>query len=224
METNLVWRNLELFQGLKEGEIQEILDYPGWIVRTYGPGSSVHDAGESLDSLIILTKGQVEGSIITETGRSLNLTRRTAPYLIGPAMVFGDNREYLKIKATCQAELMKLSKDRLKLLFSSHPLLLENFLRICANRFHYLSSRVELLGFHSIRKKISHYLLDQYELHGVSFPMERSMTSLAEHMGAERPSLSTVFHKMKREGIFRMEGKMIYIDELKRLKEELERD
>lgn len=218
------WKDLSLFRGLSSVEKETILASPGWLVRSYDPGVSIHDSGLPMDSLIILTSGKVEGDITTEAGRRLNLTRRDAPALIGPAMVFGDGKSLLRVRAVERTELMKLSRIHLRALFMDYPLLLDNFLRICSNRFHYLSSRLELLSFHSIRKKVAHYVLEKYEKEGSPFVRRRTITSLAEFMGVERPSLSSVFHGMKREGLFRDEGKKIFVDNPKKLQEELERD
>ena len=77
------------------------------------------------------------------------------------------------------------------------------------------------MSFHSIRKKLALFLLEHSEKEGNPFQLKLSITALAEYIGVERPSLSTVYNKMKEEGFFQQNGKTLLLTDRKRLLKEL---
>ncbi len=224
MDRNKQLENMELFKNIRKSDIHSILSHHGWHSKTYDEGESIHYPHEKLESLIILVSGGVEGIVITESGRRLTLNRRKGPELLGLAMIFSDKKTLMNIKAFEKSQVLKLNRNNFMELMKRYPLLLDNFLRICANRFNYLSSRLEILSLHTIKKKIAHYLLELHSIHGCSFRLDRTISALAAYMGVERPSLSTAFHDMKKKGYFVYSNGMVNISDISKLETELESD
>ncbi len=216
--------NMELFKNIRKSDIHTILSHHGWHSKIYNGGESIHYPHENLESLMILISGGVEGIVITESGRRLTLNRRKSPELLGPAMIFSDRKTLMNIKAFERSQILKLSRKNFMELMKRYPLLLDNFLRICANRFNYLSSRLEILSLHTIKKKIAHYLLELYSIQGGTFRLDMTMSALAAYMGVERPSLSAAFHDMKKKGYFVYSNGMVNIADISKLETELESD
>ena len=68
-----------------------------------------------------------------------------------------------------------------------------------ANRMQYFSERLKIFAQKGIKAKIVYYILSR-EQNG-EFDLGRSVASLAEYFGVERPSLSRALSEMVRDGI-----------------------
>ena len=100
-----------------------------------------------------------------------------------------------------------------------HKLLIQNMLSLISKKALGLNRKVEYLVIKSIRRKISVYLLEQYNKTGrFTFIVPLKRNELAEFLNVSRPSLSREIIKMKEEGIidfYRSTFKIIDIEGLK---------
>jgi CRP-like cAMP-binding protein len=213
---------LDLFNNMDFTEIEDILSHPSLIKRTIPGGTQIISTGDHIDSLMILIKGQMEGSFMAGDGRLLRLQRHNTPSLIAPACIFGETPISLNIRAMEESIILKINKEPFSHMLMTNKVLLNNFLKICSNRFILMSRKLNLLSFQSIRKKVALFLLDQMEIRGNPFILNMTLTDLAEYMGVERPSLSTVFNRMIKDDLFQKSGKEIFIRNRERVKQELD--
>ena len=68
-----------------------------------------------------------------------------------------------------------------------------------ANRMQYISERLKIFAQKGIKAKLVYHILSRE--HDGEFDLGRSVASLAEYFGVERPSLSRAISEMARDGI-----------------------
>jgi len=93
---------------------------------------------------------------------------------------------------------------------------LVNFLNFMSNRAKFLSDRIWLLSFKTLREKISQYLLEQAKGKDV-FELTESQQNLAEYFGVARPSFARALGEMQEEGLIKVERRRIEIINRQRL-------
>lgn len=98
------------------------------------------------------------------------------------------------------------------------PGFLRGFMAFTANRVQFLSERLKVFSHKGIKAKVAYYILE-HDKNG-SFELGRSIASLAEYFGVERPSLSRAISEMTRDGIIEYKGgkgKILKYEELKEM-------
>ena len=201
-----------LFQGLPEEQIREMGADARWREEEVARGTFLLRPGEKINRLLLLIRGTVEGTLLSAEGQLLRVdSYRVAPIVIAPPLLFASAPAFHSIRAREDISLLSMGKDPFLDLLREYPLLLRNFLEISADRFLFLFRKITYLNGPTIRKKLSLYLLDQMREQGRDITLPLNMTALSEYLGVERPSLSTVFHQMKREGLFDWEGKVLTV-------------
>ena len=100
------------------------------------------------------------------------------------------------------------------------PGFLRGFLAFIANRVEFLSERLKVFSQKGIKAKIAYYIL-KHDKNGV-FELGRSIASLAEYFGVERPSLSRAISEMVKDGLIEFESGKGKISDYNRIKELLE--
>ena len=82
-----------------------------------------------------------------------------------------------------------------------HQKLIENMLKLVANKNLYLQNRMEIISMKSIRMKFLRYLETFVQKQGKEIIIPFNREELADHLCVERSALSHELMKMKREGL-----------------------
>jgi len=116
---------------------------------------------------------------------------------------------------------MLLYKDELLRLFQYDVRVMKNFLDMISNRTQFLSSKIKMLGFQTIKGKLAHFLLQMHKSQGSKqIHLSKTQNELAEMFGVARPSLSRALRELHADGIINAKGKkveLLKVDELKNL-------
>ncbi|MDH6303699.1 CRP-like cAMP-binding protein [Parabacteroides sp. PF5-5] len=189
-------------------------------VRTYKRGECIAVQGTRISYLYMLTKGKVKTEIISNSGLTLSVEEISAPYPLAAAFVFAeDNRFPVEVTALEDCEVILFSKDSVEKQMAKCPGFLRGFMAFTANRVQFLSERLKIFSQKGIKAKIAYYIL-QKDKKG-SFELGRSIASLAEYFGVERPSLSRAISEMVKEGVIEFEGGKGKILNYKKIEEKL---
>ncbi len=202
-----------LFKNLSPFTIGKIIKEVHHQVKKYSKGDLIASIGDEYNSLIIIVKGSVVGEIIDFEGKVLRIEELKAPDTVASLFIFGDNH-YLPVNITALSETQTLIIHRqdLLMLFRSHETVLHNYLNIMANRAQHLSKQIKLHGFHTIKGKVAHYLLEQLKKHNKSeFIIPNTQSQLAEMFGVARPSIARTMKEMTSKNIIQQKGKYIKI-------------
>ncbi|MDH8701588.1 CRP-like cAMP-binding protein [Dysgonomonadaceae bacterium PH5-43] len=200
-------------------EIEEISCEIDHNVKYYKRGDIIASQGDRISHLYILTKGQVKTEIVSKSGLTVSVEEIKAPYPLAAAFIFADNNRFpVEVTAMEDSEVILISKSVIEKQMALCPGFLRGFMAFTANRVQFLSERLKIFSQKSIKAKIAYYIL-QHDKNG-TFELGRSIASLSEYFGVERPSLSRAISEMARDGIIEFKagkGKILKYNDLKEL-------
>ena len=210
--TDVLGKNY-LFHNLSHNEIGKIIRDIHHQVRTYRKGDLIASSGDIYDSLLIIVKGAVVGELIDFEGRILRIEELKAPDTIASAFIFGESNILpVNITALEDTRLLVISRSELLILMKKNEQVLHNYLNIMANRTQQLSKKIRLLGLHSIKGKIAHYLLELEKRAGSrKLSLPNSQLEIADMFGVTRPSIGRVFRELDNQGYIHAKGKRVEI-------------
>lgn len=213
LQSNYLFRNLSL------SEIGEIIRKIRHQVREFEKGDVAAHSGDEYNNLMIIVKGSVVGEMMDFEGKILRIEHLKAPDTIASSFIFGDNNTLpVNVVAMEPTRVLLISRADLLTLFSSNSVILRNYLDIMANRAQHLSKQIKLLGLHTIKGKLAHYLLEQLKRQQKEqFTLPHTQNELAEMFGVIRPSVARTIRELNDEGIIAAKGKSITILDRKQL-------
>ena len=188
------------FKDKSDQEIEKIRCNISHIVKEYKKGEHIAFQGDKVQSLLMLIKGKVKTEMVSNSGLALAMDEISAPYPLAASFLFADdNRFPVDVIALQDCEVLFISKETIEKQIAKCPGFLRGFMSFNANRMQYISERLKLFAQKGIKAKLVYYIL----LHEESgkFDLERSVSSLAEYFGVERPSLSRAISEMVKDGI-----------------------
>lgn len=189
---------IPLFAGLKDSELEELLSAPHRR-RVYQPGKTIMSAGDAVQSLVVLTAGQVETRMVGDE-REVVMDRLVAPCLLAPAFLFASVGTLpVDVMAIEECTVWTLNREGFVRFMAAHPEVMRRFLRMISDRSRFLSEKVRTFAIKGLRNRV----LDYLSLHGII----TSVAATAEQLGVARPSLSRVLSEMVEEGIIKYSNK-----------------
>ena len=189
-------------------------------VKQYKKGSCIAYQGDKVTALYILTKGKVKTEMVSDPGLTLPIEEIAAPYPLAAAFLFADNNRFpVDVIALEDVDLILISKETIEQQMAACPHFLRGFLAFSANRMQFLSERLKIFSLKGMKTKLAFYIV-QHAKDG-AFDLERSVHSLAEYFGVERPSLSRVLSEMVKDGVIAYKGGKGRILDYKALREML---
>lgn len=204
-------QDLPLFCGISPEELDAMMTCMGGYVRRYWKGEYISLEGEQLSCVGLVLDGLVH--IVKED----NWGNRTILSFMRRGDLFGESFAWGSLPLAAAAFLA--AKDS-RVLFLPlrkvpyfcetpcrfHRRLLENVIRLMADKNARLLEKVEAVSQRTLRQKILIYLSNQARGLGcgcIEVPLGR--TELAEYLGADRSALTRELSKMREEGILEFE-------------------
>lgn len=192
MENKKELQQLPLFAGLKENELEELLASPHRR-RVYPEGKIIMNAGDAVQSLMVLAAGRVETRMGGDE-REVVMDRLAAPCLLAPAFLFASVGTLpVDVMAIEECTVWTLNREGFVRFMAAHPDVMRRFLRMISDRSRFLSEKVRTFAIKGLRNRV----LDYLSLHDAI----TSVAKTAEQLGVARPSLSRVLSEMVAEGI-----------------------
>jgi len=175
------------------------------VIKNYKKGEHIVYQGDEVAHLYMLTKGFVKTEIVSDPGLTLFIEEIKAPYPLAAAFLFAENNRFpVDVIALEDSEVILIRKDSIEKQMAKCPHFLRGFMAFTANRTQFLSERLKIFSLKGIKTKIAFYILQRTK--GNEFELGRSIASLAEYFGIERPSLSRAISEMVRDGIIEYEA------------------
>lgn len=174
-------------------------------IKNYRKGEYIAYQGDEVAYLYMLAKGRVKTEIVSDPGLTLHIEELKAPYPLASAFLFATNNRFpVDVIALEDSEVILIKKDAIEQKMASCPHFLRGFLAFTANRMQFLSDRLKIFSLKGIKAKVAFYILKRTKNN--EFELGRSIASLAEYFGVERPSLSRAISEMVRDGIIEFEA------------------
>lgn len=196
-------------------------------------GESLAVQGDPYDALALLVAGRLTATIEDLSGRSLLIETLEAPEILAAPVLFAPTpRIPVTLVTPSTATVFAIKRTDLDRLAVRFPSIYRRLLADAGEKFVFISTKLRLVQFATLRRKIAGYLLSLIrEQHGstalrepdvareVELPYTRER--LAELFGVARPSLSRTLGELVREGAIRVEGSRVGVSSVGLLRAEL---
>ncbi len=209
MEENLqrLWTS-PLFQNLHGTDLKKLFSSLDTQKRIYQTGETILHPGELLERLGIVLTGLVQVSKEDFQGNRALLAQS------GPGQMFGEAFACTKVPLTV---LVQASKETSVLWIPYDSLtqrkgdfqqakvkIVQNLMRILAEKNIFLTGRIEHLSKRTLREKVLSYLSEQAACAGQpAFTIPLNRQEMADYLAADRSALSAILGKLSQEGIIR---------------------
>lgn len=207
-----------LFKDIPYEEINKLVG-EGFGIRQFKENEIIVSQGSVYSTLLIIIEGEVVGEMNDFSGKTVVIETINAPNLIAPAILYCEqNKIPVNVVAKTYVRVLPISREDLSHILQSNIKVLNNFLRLISERSKFLSDKVRLLRFGTIKSKFSGYLLELYSRkQSLNFTIEHSQQELADMFGVSRPALAKTIGQMIDEGLIWSSNKEYKILNLKEL-------
>ncbi len=203
-----------LFAGMEPGEIRQVLEQSGALVRQYGRGAFLWQQGESVQRLGIVLSGTVDAVRYHRGGRAEAVGRQQQGGVFGDLVAAAGAPSPVSLQAAEPATVLLLPLEAL--MAGEGPAmarLRQNLLREVAEKFWLLRRRTAYLTEPSLRRRLELYLGDCRQRWGNPFTIPYNRQELADFLGVNRSALSRELGRMQRQGLVRFQRSRFWMPE-----------
>ena len=199
--------NSPLFHGIKPEEMKPMLSCIGYHIGTFQKGDIVAFEEENIRHIGIIMSGSVDMVKEDLWGNKTMLIRIRKDELFGETFVCGtDNQSVVTFLVSEDSEILFVPFDRVMhnctMACSFHHRLIENMVKIIADKNRDLMRKVEVVSKRTIREKILAYLSIQAQVQNSRyFEIPLGRMELAEYLCVDRSALTRELAKMKTDGL-----------------------
>lgn len=203
-----------LFQDISSEEYRRMMACFQAVERSYQADELIYDFSEAgRDDVGIVERGKAALIRIDEDGVATVLEE------LGPGGVFGRNLAFAgslgdSLQVVCRAPCQVTFIDyphilrRCENACSYHSALVQNMLRLMADKAQALSERIDVLSRRSIREKLLCYFRQlSSRSGGGSFTLPFSLSVLADYIATDRSAMMRELKRLREEGLVRSEGR-----------------
>ena len=207
-----------LFIGVAADDLKKLFDQLFFQIRRYEAGELIATSGDEVRSLSIVLMGSVRGEMGEMDGKTIKIEDIEAPRPLAVAFLFGNAAFYpVHIVANEPVELLTIPKDEVIKLLQRNALILNRFMDNISSRAQFLSDKLRFHSFHSLKGKLSQYLLELSKGHKVEIFLPKTQEELSVIKGVTRPSLGRALRELNDQGLIEARGKSVRILDAKGL-------
>lgn len=210
-----------LFLQISREEAERMLACSGAKFREYPAGSLIFGEHDRSKYLYLLLEGRVQ------IAKNLPSGKRNLLYMVGELEVFGEvfsstADEY------CWYEAVAVKPSRVLVLpfhfiygvcsnaCEHHRMVIRNLLEIQSRNNLQMTKKLHIITNTTLKQKIALWLLDETR-DQKKVVMDMNREELADYLGVTRPSLSRTLMEMQKQGVIRIEGKTIWMENMEEL-------
>jgi CRP/FNR family transcriptional regulator, cyclic AMP receptor protein len=207
----VVLRNVPLFSGLDESELQRLSQVS--VRRRAARGEQVVRAGEDAESLIILLTGRAKVTNFDEEGREIILA------WLGPGEFFGEmglidgSPRSASVVAVEPCEMLVIGKNEFQRCMQENFQVAQKLMRILVRRLREADRNIESLALLDVYGRVARLLLDMSEEEdGKRLVRQKiSKQDMARMIGASREMVSKVMRDLEVGGYIICDSDLITI-------------
>lgn len=200
-----------LFRGVDKHTLESMLDGK-CRVRDFSRGETVAIQDQTYKSLLIVEKGTLRAEMTNREGVKAVIEDISVPKAVAPSFLFASkNRLPVTLTALTESAVVYIPKNVLFWLMKKDVRILENVLNSISDRCLFLSERVRLLQFGTIKSKLKSYFMEQKHITGSgTFTIPHTQQELADTFGVTRPALARAIKQMEQAGTIVRKGTRTY--------------
>ncbi len=221
--TKITLREVPLFSELSVEDFRQIMALSNLFkVRK---NDFIFHEGDEFKGLYIVIKGSVKIFKISKEGKEYILHFITPPNVFGDVPLFTGGDCPADVQALEDSTLLFVPKNEFLRLLENNPSLSIKIMTGFASRLKSLSVKAADLSLSDVINRLAGYLVEEIEKSGTkNFPepyikLSVSIASLASYLGTISETISRAMKKLRDNNIIRMHGKIIFIEDLAKLKE-----
>ena len=208
----LVLRNVPLFSGLEEEELERLSRVA--VRRRAGRGDQVVRSGESADALLVLLTGRAKVTNFDEEGREIILA------WLGPGEFFGEmglidgSARSASVVAVENCELLAIGKQEFQRCMQENFQVAQKLMQILVRRLREADRNIESLALLDVYGRVARLLLDLSEEEDGKRLIKKKKISkqdMARMIGASREMVSKVMRDLEIGGYIVTNGDQITI-------------
>ena len=196
-----------LFFGLSDQEIIGLLPCFKANEVSYGKGDVMFQAGDSQSAIGIVVEGEVHIQKEDYAGNRLLINIVTAGNMFGEVSAFANTGRWANtVIAGLDSTIVFIQIEHISKpcsnICQAHRFLIENMLKIVAQKALIMNSRINYLKLKGMREKLATFLLEQSFRSGKhTFDIQMNRESLADFLNVSRPSMSRELGRLRNEGV-----------------------
>lgn len=197
--------NSPLFTDIQSADLTAMLGCIGYHIGIFKKGEIIIFEEENIKHIGIVRSGAVDMIKEDLWGNKTMLVRMRKNELFGETFACGeDNLSLVTFIVSEDAEILFIPFHRVMhsctMACAFHHKLIENMVRIIANKNRDLMRKVEVISKRTLREKILAYLSIQAQIQGTQyFEIPFGRVELAEYLCADRSALTRELAKMKED-------------------------
>ena len=215
-------REVDLFEGLSQGELREISrSLP---MSTCTVGGLVTSPNDDDERLYIVKRGRVRLYRITPDGRQLTLDILDKGRIVGRMSWLGQELNEVYAEAIEDALICSFTPTELQRLMARYPAVGINIVRYLSERLAASEREREILAFRTVEERLASKLLELLERFGVERDGLRAIDArltqqeLADMIGTSRETLALTISSLRERGIVEMRQQRVEVRDLEALR------
>jgi len=208
-----------LFSELPEEQLDKVAAIA--VSKTYERGEQIFFEGEEGKGFYMVVDGQVKIYKMSLDGKEHILHIFGPGEPIGEVPVFHGKPFPANAMALVRSRLLFFPRQQFVDLVAANPYLALNILAMLSLRLRRFAAKIESLSLKEVPGRLADYLLYLAEEQGSTarVTLDIPKGQLASLLGTIPETLSRIFARMTEEGLIRVDGRTIYLEDLEGLRE-----
>ncbi len=208
----------KLFESLNPNDIEKLIDHADCYIKEYQKGSDIYPSDSHITHAGIILKGDIDVLHTSIHGDEEIIGRDTVGDIIGPAFcITGMLNDLSHFRVRNDVKILFFNINRIlenPKTDEYYSIFIRNLTNILATNNIILNRKIRLLTRKSLREKLLAYFTYQAKKDGgKSFVLAFTREQLAQYVCSERSSVCRELGKMQDEGLIRVNGNVITIND-----------
>jgi CRP/FNR family transcriptional regulator len=210
-----------LFAGLSEAEVQALRQRA--VERRFAPEEMLFWEGEPCAGIFVIVQGTVKIFKTSPGGREMMLALETAPSTVAELPLFDGGPYPASVRAVEPVVSLFINKNDFQQVCRQYPDVALKVLAVVGRRLRHLVAVVEAMTFGSVTQRLARLLLDASQQAGSDeFDLPITHQELASRLGTVREVVSRNLARFRAEGLIRIDGRRLVIQDRTGLEREAE--
>lgn len=227
-------RKSKLFSGLNEKQLEEYINHMN--ERVLWKGEILVNEGDRVEGLYVVAEGTLAMQKYSIDGDYVTLKLLEPGDCMGQEFFYGTRNRYTySVEAVNNVVVIYIPRDLMLRFLHDNDGMRTNFLKYISDAVDEQYTRIDILSQRNLRMKITRYLLHLHDkseentdyLYGdlqrrstnvtafVELPVSKEVT--AKLLAMPRPSFSRELVRMEKEGLIRVNGRIIWLLDMRSL-------
>ncbi|HJT87418.1 MAG TPA: Crp/Fnr family transcriptional regulator [Bryobacteraceae bacterium] len=212
---------IALFASLSESEMQALSQRA--VERRFAPDEMLFWEGEPCAGIFLLLQGTVRIFKTSPGGREMVLALETAPSTVAELPLFDGGPYPASVRAVEPVVSLFVNKNDFQQVCRQYPDVALKILAVVGRRLRHLVGVVESMTFGSVTQRLARLLLDTAKQSGGNeFDLPLTHQELASRLGTVREVVSRNLARFRAEGLIRIQGHQLKIEDRAGLEREAE--